>query len=62
MEFNFVHGDPLSLADQVFVFKRTMREAALRHNMYATFMAKPLQNEPGVPCMCIRVLSMPIRV
>ncbi|MBK8452420.1 MAG: glutamine synthetase family protein [Thiofilum sp.] len=47
MEFNFVHGDPLSLADQVFVFKRTMREAALRHNMYATFMAKPLQNEPG---------------
>src|SRR3546814_14038405 len=24
-----------------------MREAALRHNVYATFMAKPMQREPG---------------
>src|SRR3974377_1813694 len=37
----------LSLADQVFLFKRTIREAALRHNMYATFMAKPMSREPG---------------
>ncbi|MDY7802759.1 glutamine synthetase family protein [Burkholderia stagnalis] len=47
MEINFMHGDALSLADQVFLFKRTVREAALRHNMYATFMAKPMENEPG---------------
>ncbi|ABI87757.1 glutamine synthetase, catalytic domain protein [Burkholderia ambifaria AMMD] len=47
MEINFVHGDALSLADQVFLFKRTVREAALRHNMYATFMAKPMEGEPG---------------
>jgi glutamine synthetase len=47
MEINFRHGDPLSLADQVFVFKRTVRETALRYNMYATFMAKPMKNEPG---------------
>ncbi len=47
MEINFQHGDALSLADQVFLFKRTVREAALRHNMYATFMAKPMENEPG---------------
>ncbi len=47
MEINFRHGDPLALADQVFVFKRTVRETALKHNMYATFMAKPMQNEPG---------------
>ncbi len=47
MEINFLHGDPLSLADRVFLFKRTVREAALRHNMYATFMAKPMENEPG---------------
>ncbi len=47
MEINFLHGDPLSLADQVFYFKRTMRETALRHSMYATFMAKPMANEPG---------------
>ncbi|NDV12548.1 glutamine synthetase family protein [Crenobacter caeni] len=47
MEINFLHGDALSLADQVFLFKRTVREAAFRHNMYATFMAKPMENEPG---------------
>lgn len=47
MEVNFLHGDPLALADQVFVFKRTLRETALKHNMYATFMAKPMQHEPG---------------
>ncbi|EAQ98289.1 glutamine synthetase family protein [Congregibacter litoralis] len=47
MEINFRHGDPLSLADQVFVFKRTVRETAHKHEMYATFMAKPMKGEPG---------------
>ncbi|MEN9475037.1 MAG: Gamma-glutamylputrescine synthetase PuuA [Pseudomonadota bacterium] len=47
MEINFFHGDPLNLADEVFMFKRTVREAALRHDMYATFMAKPIAGEPG---------------
>lgn len=47
MEINFRHGDPLSLADQVFVFKRTVRETAHKHGIYATFMAKPMQSEPG---------------
>ena len=47
MEINLRHGDPLVLADQVFLFKRTIREAALRHDMYATFMAKPMEREPG---------------
>ncbi|MFT6403752.1 MAG: glutamine synthetase [Marinomonas primoryensis] len=47
MEINFIHGDPLDLADQVFVFKRTLREAALKHGVYATFMAKPMKDEPG---------------
>ena len=47
MEINFLHGDPLDLADQVFVFKRTLRETAIQHGIYATFMAKPMQNEPG---------------
>jgi len=47
MEINFLHGDALDLADQVFVFKRTMRETALRHGIYATFMAKPMEREPG---------------
>jgi len=47
MEINLLHGDAISLADQVFLFKRTAREAALRHKMYATFMAKPMAREPG---------------
>lgn len=47
MEVNFRHGEAISLADQVFLFKRTMREAAMRHGVYATFMAKPMENEPG---------------
>ncbi|MDP3841100.1 MAG: glutamine synthetase family protein [Oxalobacteraceae bacterium] len=47
MEINFLHGKPLDLADKVFFFKRTLREAALSHDMYATFMAKPLTGEPG---------------
>lgn len=47
MEINFRHGDPLSLADQVFAFKRTVRETAHKYDMYATFMAKPMKDEPG---------------
>ncbi len=47
MEINLLHGYPLDLADQAFLFKRTAREAALRHKMYTTFMAKPHAKEPG---------------
>ena len=47
MEINFKHGNPLELADQVFLFKRTLRQTALKHNLYATFMARPLENSPG---------------
>ncbi|MEM0955009.1 MAG: glutamine synthetase family protein [Pseudomonadota bacterium] len=47
MEINFQHGDALRLADQVFTFKRTVRETAHKHGFYATFMAKPMQNEAG---------------
>nr|WP_231710389.1 glutamine synthetase family protein [Roseibium limicola] len=47
MEINLRHGNPLELADQVFLFKRTIREAALRHDMFATFMSKPMSNQPG---------------
>jgi len=47
LEINFEHADALSRADQVFLFKRAMREAAMRHGVYATFLAKPMSNEPG---------------
>ena len=47
MEVNFLHADAVSRADQVMLFKRTLREVAIRHGVYATFMAKPMANEPG---------------
>ncbi|TCP63082.1 L-glutamine synthetase [Rhodovulum bhavnagarense] len=47
IELNLRHGDPVKLADEIFFFKRLIREAALRHDCYATFMAKPIEEEPG---------------
>jgi glutamine synthetase len=46
-ELNFLHGNAVDLADQVFLFKRTVREAAIRHKMHATFLAKPMEGEAG---------------
>ena len=47
LEINLRHGDPIKLADEVFFFKRLIREAALKHDCFATFMAKPIEGEPG---------------
>ncbi len=47
LEINLLHGDPVKLADEVFFFKRLIREAAHRHKCFATFMAKPIEAEPG---------------
>ena len=47
LEINLRHGDPVALADQVFYFKRLIREAALKHDCFATFMAKPIEGQPG---------------
>ncbi|MDO5657231.1 MAG: glutamine synthetase family protein [Paracoccus sp. (in: a-proteobacteria)] len=47
VEINLNHGDPIRLADEIFFFKRMIREAALRHDCFATFMAKPIEGEPG---------------
>jgi glutamine synthetase len=46
-EINFLHGNPIDLADQVFLFKRTAREVAIEHGMHATFLAKPMAEEAG---------------
>jgi len=46
-EINFLHGDPVQLADQVLLFKRTVKEAAIRHEMHATFLARPMSEEAG---------------
>ena len=47
LEINLRHGSPVKLADEVFFFKRLIREAALKHDCFATFMAKPIEGEPG---------------
>lgn len=47
IEINLQHGHPVELADQVFFYKRLIREAALRNNCFATFMAKPMEEQPG---------------
>jgi glutamine synthetase len=46
-EINFLHGDAIHRADQVFLFKRTVREVAIQHKMHATFLAKPMAGEAG---------------
>ena len=46
-EINFLHGNAIELADQVFLFKRTIREAAIEHEMHATFLAKPMAEDAG---------------
>ena len=47
LEINFLHGEPVALSDQVMMFKRIVRQVALSHGMYATFMAKPMETQPG---------------
>lgn len=47
LEVNFEHGDPLGLADEALLFKRIVRQVALEHGVYATFMAKPMSDQPG---------------
>ncbi|WP_380873054.1 glutamine synthetase [Sphingomonas sp. DBB INV C78] len=47
LEINFNHGEPIHLCDQVIVFKRIVRQVALKHGVYATFMAKPMEHQPG---------------
>ncbi|MGI9261682.1 MAG: glutamine synthetase family protein [Woeseiaceae bacterium] len=46
-ELNFLHGGAIDLADQVLLFKRTVREAAISHEMMATFLARPISEEAG---------------
>ena len=46
-EINFLHGDAVALADQVLLFKRTVKETAIAHEMHATFLARPMSEEAG---------------
>lgn len=47
-EINFKHvNDPLRAADQAMLFKRIVKNCAIMHNMQATFMAKPFEDDLG---------------
>jgi glutamine synthetase len=46
-EINLLHGDPLLLADQTFLFKHLLKEVALKHGLSVVCMAKPLAHTPG---------------
>jgi glutamine synthetase len=46
-EINLLHGDPLLLADQTFLFKHLLKEVALKNGLNVVCMAKPLAHTPG---------------
>jgi len=46
-EINLLHGDPVAVADQAFLFKYAAREIALKHGLNAVFMAKPITGSAG---------------
>ena len=51
LEINLRHGDPVKLADEVFYFKRLIREAALRHNCFEPSWRNPLKTNRVAPCI-----------
>ena len=46
-EINLMHGDPVAVADQAFLFKYAAKEIALKHGLNAVFMAKPMAGAAG---------------
>ncbi len=46
-EINLMHGDPVAVADQAFLFKYAAKEIAIQHGMNAVFMAKPIAGAQG---------------
>lgn len=46
-ELNLIHDNALLIADQTFLFKFMVKELALKHDMVAVFMAKPLEGVAG---------------
>jgi len=49
-ELNFVHDQPLPMADGHVVFKQGSKEIAEQHGKCLSFMAKPLAGEAGSSC------------
>ncbi len=46
-EIDFRFDDALTTADRVQTFKMVVREVARKHDLYATFMAKPVEGQAG---------------
>lgn len=46
-EIDFRFDDALTTADRVQTFKMVVREVARKHGLYATFMAKPVEDQAG---------------
>ena len=46
-ELNVNHGDPMAMADESVYLKRILHQVAIKHGMYATFMAKPYPESYG---------------
>lgn len=49
-ELNFVHDQPLPMADMHVVFKQGVKEIAAQHGKAVTFMPKPWAHEVGSSC------------
>ena len=46
-EVNIRHSDAIRVADQMYLFKRLVRQVAQRHGLFVTFMAKPYADCSG---------------
>lgn len=46
-EINLLHGNPVAVADQAFLFKYAAKEIAIQHGLNAAFMAKPISGAAG---------------
>ena len=46
-EIDFTYGDALAMADKVVTFKYAAKTLAIKHNLHATFMAKPIYGING---------------
>ena len=46
-EIDLRHTDALTMADAVMTYRQVVKEVAMGHQVYATFMPKPFQNQNG---------------
>ena len=49
-ELTFAYGDPLEMADRHALYKMAVRDSAALAGMAVTFMARPLNGQPGSSC------------